>query len=366
LKKISYIDSLRGIAILMVLISHTTQSICGLPPLFYKFGEMGKYGVQLFFVMSAYTLCLSKSFRSDEHKGNLKYFIRRYFRIAPLYYIGILVYGIVFLIKNKYDINTYILNPDYSFGAVFSHFTFTHGLFPRFIHSAVLGGWSIGTEMLFYASFPFLFYFYSKIKMKKMLILIPIGVMFLVFLFFRLLPHLFPPISNHDFEFYYCSIINQIPVFLIGMSLFFYPTAFEVHKRLALFSLLMFILLIGLMIYVTRLGFNDITLYPFFAGGSFVLLFIAVKNLEFLNSKLIQMIGRLSFSMYIFHFLFAWWVSSYLNQVLASSLNSYFIYLICILTTIIGSVIIASMSKYLIEDNGIKLGSLIIKRIKNN
>ena len=349
----------------MVLVIHTIQSVGGLPVWFYDLGRIGKYGVQLFFVMSAYTLCLSKSFRSDEHKGNLKYFIRRYFRIAPLYYIGILVYGIVFLFRYKYDLNTYLLNPDYSFGAVFSHFTFTHGLFPSFIHSVVQGGWSIGTEMLFYASFPFLFYFYSKIKIKKLLILIPISVMFLVFLFFRILPHLFPPISNHDFEFYYCSILNQLPVFLIGMSLFFFPSTFEFSKRVALFSLFIFILMIGLMIYITRLGFNDITLYPFFAGGSFVFLFIAVKNLEFLNSKLIQMIGRLSFSMYIFHFLFAWWVSSYFNQVLTGYLNSYFIYLICILTTIIGSVIIASMSKYFIEDNGIKIGSLIIKRIKN-
>ena len=364
MKKISYIDSLRGIAILMVIIVHTTQSISGLPTILYEFCEIGKYGVQLFFVMSAYTLCLSKSFRSDEHKGNLKYFIRRYFRIAPLYYIGILVYGIVFLYKNKYDLNTYLLNTDYSFGAVFSHVTFSHGLFPSFFGIVVQGGWSIGTEMLFYASFPFLFYFYSKIKMKKMLILIPISVMFLVFLFFRVLPHVFPPISNHDFEFYYCSIINQLPVFLIGMSLFFYPNSFVVSKRVAMFSLFLFFLMIGLMIYLKHSDINDITLYPFLASISFIFLYIAVKNLEFLNSKLIQTIGRLSFSIYIFHFLFAWWVSSYLNQILVSYLNSYIIYLICISTTIIGSVIIASISKYLIEDNGIKLGSLIINRIK--
>lgn len=58
--RFGYIDTLRGLAIFLVLSVHTSQ--------FYQLGSelstfarYGQLGVQLFFVASAYTLCISMS-----------------------------------------------------------------------------------------------------------------------------------------------------------------------------------------------------------------------------------------------------------------------------------------------------------------
>lgn len=92
--KRNYIDSIRGIAILMVVLVHTgqitllvskSQHFTFIQPLLVKYGQMG---VQLFFVASAYTLCLSSFNRKNETNKFTKYAIRRYFRIAPAYYIA--------------------------------------------------------------------------------------------------------------------------------------------------------------------------------------------------------------------------------------------------------------------------------------
>jgi len=89
-KKLAHIDSLRGIAILLVIFVHTAQSVPDMPRWALNITKYGQLGVQLFFVLSAITLIYSTQQREGESSHLKKYFIRRFFRIAPLYYVGIL------------------------------------------------------------------------------------------------------------------------------------------------------------------------------------------------------------------------------------------------------------------------------------
>src|SRR5437870_5372237 len=84
-----FIDVLRGIAILMVVVVHTSLSVPALSPKIRNVAAFGQMGVQLFFLVSAYTLARSLTLRSDESSGLARYFIRRWFRIAPLYLCAI-------------------------------------------------------------------------------------------------------------------------------------------------------------------------------------------------------------------------------------------------------------------------------------
>lgn len=84
MKKLEHIDALRGVAILMVMLVHVSQKISGLSSKIILLSGYGQMGVQLFFVISAYTLWLSSAKRKDEQNKLLNYFIRRVFRIAPL------------------------------------------------------------------------------------------------------------------------------------------------------------------------------------------------------------------------------------------------------------------------------------------
>ncbi len=80
-EKLDYVDSLRGVAILMVILVHTSQLISD-APFIIKAGEYGQLGVQLFFVISALTLSISFDKRFNEGNVFSKFLIRRYLRIS--------------------------------------------------------------------------------------------------------------------------------------------------------------------------------------------------------------------------------------------------------------------------------------------
>jgi peptidoglycan/LPS O-acetylase OafA/YrhL len=148
MRKFAYIDALRGYAILMVLAVHTSQFYSQLPYAAVKLAEQGARGVQLFFVVSAITLCMSWQARDD---GAAAFYIRRLFRIAPMFWLAIPFY----LWRN--GVGPTIYAPD-GIGArhVLMTATFSHGLAPDTITSVVPGSWSIADEMMFYAVFPLL------------------------------------------------------------------------------------------------------------------------------------------------------------------------------------------------------------------
>src|SRR5689334_2851146 len=91
-KRLDYLDALRGIAVLLVLMVHAGELNTGatLTPVLTNFIESGKYGVQLFFLISAFTIFYTLH-KGDKSSRN--FLIRRFFRIAPLYYIAVCYYS---------------------------------------------------------------------------------------------------------------------------------------------------------------------------------------------------------------------------------------------------------------------------------
>ena len=52
----------------------------------HQVAELGNLGVQLFFLVSAVTMCYMWQQRHDEPARALKFYVRRFFRIAPLFW----------------------------------------------------------------------------------------------------------------------------------------------------------------------------------------------------------------------------------------------------------------------------------------
>jgi peptidoglycan/LPS O-acetylase OafA/YrhL len=149
----SYVDGLRGVAILMVLAVHV-QSVVAPPgdsnDAIARLLASGARGVQLFFMLSSFTLYSSLMQRFDREKHPVRsFYIRRGFRILPLWWCAILVY---YLARERVR--------GYEFGArpsvhdLWLYATFTFGFVPSHINSLVSGGWSLFCEETFYLLLP--------------------------------------------------------------------------------------------------------------------------------------------------------------------------------------------------------------------
>ena len=92
--KLQYVDAIRGLAIMAVLLVHCGQHGTNhYPAPITQAIVNGQMGVQLFFVMSAFTLFLSYVNRQGRERFAIRnFFIRRVFRIAPMYWLGIAYY----------------------------------------------------------------------------------------------------------------------------------------------------------------------------------------------------------------------------------------------------------------------------------
>lgn len=85
--RIAWIDQAKGIAILMVILVHLSQ-ILPLLGFMREVDSFGALGVQLFFILSAYSL-----FLADKGAGwSFVYLIRKYKRFCPWYWARIVLY----------------------------------------------------------------------------------------------------------------------------------------------------------------------------------------------------------------------------------------------------------------------------------
>ncbi len=307
-KKLGYVDAIRGIAILMVILVHTAQRIPNLSYIMDILAQYGQMGVQLFFVASAYTLCISFEGRAKEPYKILSFYIRRWFRIAPLYYLAILIYFSVLIGLQLYAGNKIISTGQYSFFNVLANVVFVHGFVPSANNNIVPGGWSIGTEMAFYLIFPLVFAVSKKIYGGSVLHLLWLLIACLVVnltIQTILTGVTHQSIRNNDFR--YFNIINQLPVFILGVIAYFlHKNGTYSRMPSRMISILGFIFFSGIALLLLKARGQLVpVIIPTVSGVSFLFLLNWFKIAGH-QSRLLCKIGVVSYSMYIFHFIFAW------------------------------------------------------------
>ncbi|WP_256759001.1 acyltransferase [Cohnella sp. WQ 127256] len=110
----------------------------------------------------------------QDRKTFLLFWLRRLFRLYPIYLVCILAAYFLYKINsdfisdnflyvtgNAYESNAPYNDPPTLWG-LFGHLTFIHGFIPGMNISILNPAWSLGTEMQFYMIFPFLFLFLFK------------------------------------------------------------------------------------------------------------------------------------------------------------------------------------------------------------
>ena len=287
-KRLASLDSCRGIAILMVVGFHASITFPISGAWGHQVAELGNMGVQLFFLVSAITMCYMWRQRADEAARTYKFYIRRFFRIAPLFWCAIIFYTYLWHVSPDTHALRDVTPLDISLTAVF-----LHPFSVSAINSVVPGGWSIGIEMGFYALFPLL----ARLQGTR--------VLTAGFFLYVLLGVVGTKIaeqygSGEPYStFLYYSFLTQLPIFPIGM--FIYSLALREHRtdwRPASAIIVAWIALA----FVGKFGFH-LTTRPFFwCEVCLLAIGIDLAIRWNLRIKLLSFFGRLSYSMYLFHF----------------------------------------------------------------
>lgn len=297
--KLEYIDSARGLAILGVMVTHISQYGTFLVPRWLEIPiENGLRGVQLFYVASAFTLILSFAKRQESEKNLIRnFFIRRFFRIAPIYYLGIIYY----LWQDGFGPRYWLGDMPYiSVWNVLANTFFMHGFNPYWITSVVPGGWSIAVEMSFYLVLPFLFLTISSLD--KALIWFVCSIIGSSLLKILLVAH--PLISSIPLwnEYLYLFFPSQFPVFIAGIVFYFMgrKETITITRTTIFCSTVLFVLFVV----------ESLSGYGFYMQkhiqwsiGFIGLLWVMQHYSPFiLVNALTKFIGKISFSLYIVHF----------------------------------------------------------------
>lgn len=154
--RLAGLDVLRGVAILSVFWFHAYIIRPFLGPLWATWVGQGAEGVGLFYLVSALTLALSWQHRvSRDPAPRAMFWTRRFFRIAPLFYLMLLLTGLLTRGDTMFVPSTMAQNP-HNLLNLLAHVTFVFGWIPAYQNSWIGVEWSIGVEMTFYLLFPWL------------------------------------------------------------------------------------------------------------------------------------------------------------------------------------------------------------------
>ena len=305
------LDGVRGVAILLVVSFHYFG--------FIKIFSLGWIGVDLFFVLSGYLITSRLYATKKEKKYFSKFYINRALRILPVYYLTLIFFyaGFNFLLSSKNLPYFSFYNRNWwSFVLFFENWTFINEL-PANRH--LLHFWSLAVEEQFYLIWPlFLYIFLCKKNFYTIIFLILAAIITVrCFIYFQ-----YP--KYEDYLRYFCNTFCRMDGFIIGGYLFLIQQKTNL-KRIQFYLLIPFIIIvIGVCFtnttqsnpFISTVGYTILAL--FFAG---IINFITINPTSFLSrffqAGWLKYLGRISYGLYIYH----WLILLVLQSTLTPRLN---------------------------------------------
>lgn len=337
------LDILKGIAIIMILITHNRHFIMKDMSGMRQLINYCQMGCQIFFVVSGMALCGSwfKQAEKNDCKGFgthcLRFMQRRYLRIAPGFLIMLaLNYFLNFITIDVFEhYSGFVMNREPS--SVLTNSLLLHGLSPKCINNVFPGGWYIGTSILLYWLFPLLVSLFALLynRFKPGIYFLPLIFLLINCLLqnqicIRSAQALYP--SNNSFLYFFFT--NQLPCFSLGILLYFQEKEGFSKKCPAIFSAVCFMItfIISYKLYITPQESFYFTIIPTIAGLSFywlTVLFIHLEDTVYLPwlfrpiASFLASCGRHSYGMYLTHALVSWYGIRELRYILDEKAPEY-------------------------------------------
>lgn len=318
MNRIKILDSLRGLAAVVVVFHHfftrMNHLFSSIPGFLYQFlyfiSELNLIAVLFFFILSGYSIRLSIKNENFLDKKVLKeYFNRRFNRVVPLYFLAIM-----FTILIGYLISpSLLLSSEFRFSNLIGNLFFLQSSdsykgnwFSPYGNNGPL--WSISFEMFFYIFIPIFLYVNSALSTKLKLYKEKEGELKLIF---ALILSLICIVINNKIFFPYiafCTLFfNWYSGFYLG-ELFIKQGSINIFKSVLKFVFVIFF------IEILKFKLPSSNLDKIKIGTCFSIIFILgfliskkreFKQIEYITSAfnyLFYKIGRGSYAIYLFHF----------------------------------------------------------------
>ncbi len=340
-RRLRGLDTLRGIAITMVIVYHV-QLHFGAPGVLGQLAHLGYNGVQLFFIVSGITMCYMWSARKSETWETGKFLIRRLCRIAPPFWFAAAFY----LAWRHTGLSA--LEPAGPSDVLLT-VLLVHGFSQHAINLVVPGGWSIAAEVGFYVLFPLMV---TRLKSAPQRLWAALAIYLACSLGAWILLHRY---AVDEIVVYY-SLLTQLPIFVVAMALF--AMLFDADRVPLRTVLVVAVLWMGVAVLGKSQGWP--TRPGLWAEIIAMLLFTAVMLKRF-EWGFFAFLGRISYSAYLFHFA--------VIDLLATALpptRGYAGFALGVVAVGLGTIAIAWASSRTLEAWSVDLGRHLVKRLDSS
>lgn len=308
---IEWITKAKGLAIIGVVAVHTVE-VFNINGLIAEIADAGKYGVSLFFIISAYLTFMS----FDKHpskwtfKTYFHYLLHKLLRLAPVLYIAVLWH----LAQYSFALERIPDLSDEMWKNALYAVTFTNGFSPKYFNPWF--NWYIGTLVVFYIIAPLI---HKWINNAMRAVWFFLGSLILS----KVTLYLMACIGFNDGSYLYGWLPRQLPVISLGF-VFYYLSIKESKKAASLFAIIVSICLCFSICTSFKIMETHVT-----AG----LLLYVITSVAFNHSSKwinwLRPIGEYSYGVYLFHgclLLKAFRVVSNRIGIDYSSLGMFFVY----------------------------------------
>lgn len=296
----------------------------------------GARGVQLFFVASALTLCMSWHARNSTIP---EFWLRRVFRIAPMFWLSILIYQIFGTER-------------FAAEQVGAAALFVNGWSPNTYLGVTPGGWSIGIEMGFYLLFPAFVAIITNLS--RALIFFAVSTIVAVVTY-----PIAADMGGKAFGFGWLG--DQLPAFAAGFVAYYCITTAPWRRATRWLSVAGVLIALGLVVlpaFPSLRTPDEHLSVPIYAALFVALAYVLANSKSaFANNLITRRLGVLSYSIYLLHFL----VISAIAP-LTEGLDAW-TFLITYKAVLALSAAVAEATFRLIERPGQRLGKAVIRAL---
>lgn len=280
LKRYQELDSMRGIAALMVVFFHFTMHREEA-----KYGfEAGRTGVDLFFIISGFVIFMSleKTIKSRD------FIINRVIRLYPTYWASV---TFTFLLLTLYSV---LNHQKISFDNI-KQYVGNLTMFQYYLKIKNLDGpyWTMIIEMIFYAGMLFLFNFNLLKHLNKIGLSLCLVVVLVILLYGNELS------VKSSLEI--IPLLQFIPLFFAGTI--FYKIYTDQGNRPKNYTFILICFISQLLIHIYSIpSFSNNSQYSFMIFLYFISFILFINNwLKFIVCKLTLFFGKISFALYLVH-----------------------------------------------------------------